>query len=348
MSLGGARKGGTVMTTHFRSRFFSNEVAIPLYPNIAGALGSVNEALVLQQINFWLMRSDKVREDRVWVYNTAKQWHAQFHFWSIDTIKRTLASLREKGVVIAKTFSDNPLDRTLWYTIDEDKLGVLVEAYEASLPVAENGLPAIAQNRTPPPETSEANGGRKHTIGSDAQPPLMQVAPMPVEDDARLMQIASMQEGNLPQCSIQEITLQENTSLADTPKHRKQRKSNPKPKPKKEPVVYSEAVSVYRDEVRRTPGPATRDIIDSIVTDSALWRRVVEGAILRKWNPGNVDLMLDVYKAGGFDAWAAAGNGYKNGNGYNGNGNSRSGHWLGGELKEVDGKKIRIANYSLD
>ena len=90
-------------------------------PSLAVAIG-LNEAIVLQQIEYWLNRSTNLVDDRLWTYHTIPEWKAQFPFWSEDTVKRTLKSLRDQGLVIARTISDSSWDRTLWYTIDYDKL----------------------------------------------------------------------------------------------------------------------------------------------------------------------------------------------------------------------------------
>lgn len=62
---------------------------------------SLPEAIILQQIRFWLEGDAKYPPKR-WVYNSYPQWQAQFPFWSVKTIQRALDSLVERGVVIVE------------------------------------------------------------------------------------------------------------------------------------------------------------------------------------------------------------------------------------------------------
>ncbi len=98
-------------------------------PLLAEMIG-LNEALVLQQVNYWLEinRKKGINEcdGRTWTYNTLSDWHSEFSFWSKDTVKRTLNNLRACGLLITGNYNKRPGDRTLWYSIDFVKL----EEYE--------------------------------------------------------------------------------------------------------------------------------------------------------------------------------------------------------------------------
>lgn len=88
---------------------------------LASKLG-LNEAIVLQQVNYWLHSSKHYRNGRKWVYNTYKQWQEQFPFWSEVTIRRIFTSLENKGLIITGNFNEMRADKTKWYSIDEQKL----------------------------------------------------------------------------------------------------------------------------------------------------------------------------------------------------------------------------------
>jgi len=109
------------------SKLLISESPIQLLPSLAVALGGVNEAIVLQQLHYWVSRSNNVKDGRQWVYNSIREWAAQFPFWSEDTIKRTMRTLRDKGVVLTANYNELKVDRTLWYTIDYDALNALVQ-----------------------------------------------------------------------------------------------------------------------------------------------------------------------------------------------------------------------------
>lgn len=90
-------------------------------PSLAVEIG-LNQALILQQIHYWLGAQREEIEGEKWVYNTILQWKEQFPFFSEDTIYRAIKSLREHGFVIAKNLSGNPFNKTLYYRIDYRKL----------------------------------------------------------------------------------------------------------------------------------------------------------------------------------------------------------------------------------
>lgn len=95
--------------------------------DLATVIG-LNEAIVLQQLNYWLhSKSAKKINDKWWVYNTYENWKKQnFPFWSIPTVKRTFSSLEKKEVVVSANFNRAGFDKTKWYSIDESKLNQLM------------------------------------------------------------------------------------------------------------------------------------------------------------------------------------------------------------------------------
>lgn len=98
-----------------------DESPLLVLPSLACEIG-LNESIILQQLHYWLQKSKKVINNYKWVYNSMPQWCDQFPFWSEKTIKRTMQSLRESGIVVAEHLSDNTRDRSLFYRIDYDKL----------------------------------------------------------------------------------------------------------------------------------------------------------------------------------------------------------------------------------
>lgn len=106
------------------STLLINEPPLQVLPSLAVAIG-LNEALVLQQLHYWSQRGQPAEDGHVWVYNTIEQWRAQFPFWSVDTIARTLKSLRDRKVVVAERRGANSFDKTLYYRIDRQVLDSL-------------------------------------------------------------------------------------------------------------------------------------------------------------------------------------------------------------------------------
>lgn len=105
------------------SKLLIDEQPLQVLPGLAVAIG-LNEAIVLQQIHYWLSPNRKggeFHEGRKWVYNTYETWQENFPFWSVDTIKRTILKLEKVGVIEATDeFNKDTRDRTKWYTINYD------------------------------------------------------------------------------------------------------------------------------------------------------------------------------------------------------------------------------------
>lgn len=80
----------------------------------------LNEAIVLQQLNYWISDSTAGEEHdgRKWVYNTFEEWQRDnFPFWSVDTVKRTFTKLKRLGLVEVKQLRKSKHDHTNFYTI---------------------------------------------------------------------------------------------------------------------------------------------------------------------------------------------------------------------------------------
>src|SRR5690606_5241626 len=103
------------------SNLLINEQPLVVLPSLAEKIG-LNEAIMLQQIHFWLTRKPHEKDGRQWIYNTYAEWATQFPFWSESTIKRTIRSLEKKGLIITGNYNRVKIDKTKWYTIDYEKL----------------------------------------------------------------------------------------------------------------------------------------------------------------------------------------------------------------------------------
>ncbi|WP_144555441.1 conserved phage C-terminal domain-containing protein [Bacillus sp. X1(2014)] len=109
------------------SRLLIKESPVMIIPSLAVKIG-LNEAVVLQQIHYWLGISKHKIEGRTWVYNTYEEWRKQLPFWSVSTIKRTILSLETKGLLLSANFNQMKMDKTKWYSIDYDKLQELEDS----------------------------------------------------------------------------------------------------------------------------------------------------------------------------------------------------------------------------
>lgn len=103
------------------SKLLMNEIPLMVQPSLAVKIG-LNEALFLQQLHYWLDRSNKVVEGKRWVYNTVEEWHEQFPFWSVRTLRRIIANLEKMELILSGNFNRINVDRTKWYTINYEIL----------------------------------------------------------------------------------------------------------------------------------------------------------------------------------------------------------------------------------
>jgi hypothetical protein len=104
------------------SALFADEPVLIFHPSLACLLG-LNEAIVLQQLHYWLKRSENEHEGHRWVYNTYKQWREKsFPFWEERTIQRAMINLEGKGLVISCRLQAQDWNQRKWYRIDYDAL----------------------------------------------------------------------------------------------------------------------------------------------------------------------------------------------------------------------------------
>jgi hypothetical protein len=115
------------------SKLLINEPALQVLPSLAVAIG-INEAIVLQQIHYWLeinRKADKHFIDgRYWTYNTMEEWQKQFPWLSLSTLKRVVGNLEKLSLLPSAKFNAKDWNHTKWYTIDYDALRKLEESLE--------------------------------------------------------------------------------------------------------------------------------------------------------------------------------------------------------------------------
>lgn len=114
------------MTITSSSRLLINENPLQVLPSLAVALKNLNEAVMLQQVQYWLSRSNNEFEGRKWIYNTIEEWKNQFPWLSERAVRDRFNSLIDKGVIVTANFNKAKFDRTKWYSIDYDKLNSLL------------------------------------------------------------------------------------------------------------------------------------------------------------------------------------------------------------------------------
>lgn len=116
---------------------------LQVLPSLAEAIG-LNEALVLQQIHWLLLRSKNEFKGKSWVYNTYEEWQEKhFRFFSVSTIRRTIANLENLNLLISTTeFNQMKVDKTKWYSINYEALERL------AITTAKNDSPSVQNEQS--------------------------------------------------------------------------------------------------------------------------------------------------------------------------------------------------------
>lgn len=120
---------------HYESKYLEDEYPILIKPLIAAALNSDRQAYFIQQVKYWMKKNrDKGRnyhDEQQWMFNTLEDWHAEFPWLSVMTIRRIVDALKEKEILITGNYNKKKYDKTTWYSINERKLDEVIEQYKS-------------------------------------------------------------------------------------------------------------------------------------------------------------------------------------------------------------------------
>lgn len=114
------------------SRLLIDEPPLQVLPSLAREIG-LNEAIMLQQIHYWLLKSGNEFEGAKWFYKTLEDWQTEFPFWSAMTIRRTLGSLEKQKIIKIGNFNKKKFDKTKWFTIDYQRVNRRCVQYEQTM-----------------------------------------------------------------------------------------------------------------------------------------------------------------------------------------------------------------------
>ncbi|MFA5576320.1 MAG: hypothetical protein WCZ27_05935 [Tissierellaceae bacterium] len=186
------------------SKLLFDEQPLVIDKSLAVLIG-LNEALVLQQINYWIQRNRKADknfyEDKYWTYNTIKEWQEEFPFWSYDTVKRTLSKLRKLNILVTGNFNRMKADRTLWYTINYKEIESLGKEKDS-----------IRNNDTN--ENVDKSEPEKDEVVQEEEEPLQTLkSPISANCPNAIGQNAPMQWGKMPS-PIPEISTETSTEIS--------------------------------------------------------------------------------------------------------------------------------------
>ncbi len=96
-------------------------------PALAKEIG-LHEAVILQQIHYWLEKSNHLINGCLWIYNTYRAWQQQFPFLSLSAIRRAIARLEGLNLLKTERFEQRRWNQTKWYSINYQRLEVLLSS----------------------------------------------------------------------------------------------------------------------------------------------------------------------------------------------------------------------------
>ncbi|UXI85412.1 DnaD domain protein [Ligilactobacillus salivarius] len=131
------------------SNLLLDDRPLVIQPKLAELLGDLDEAIILQQIHYWLVKNMNIKDGYSWIYNSVKDWNKQFKWLSEPTLKRKFKSLEDKGLLITGNYNKAKFDRTKWYRIDYDALDEMIHAkYQNDTTIVSKRYNAKYQNDT--------------------------------------------------------------------------------------------------------------------------------------------------------------------------------------------------------
>lgn len=143
----------------------SQNDVIVVRTDIACAIG-VYESMLLNQIQYWIDRcqdEEHFKDGKYWIYQTYEGWQKQLPFLSLRTVKNIVRSLKKQGIIETGQFNKKNWDRTIWYTINYEKLDEIMHKYrECKSCTIDSENPALSLVQTMP--TQECKPCTTNTI----------------------------------------------------------------------------------------------------------------------------------------------------------------------------------------
>ena len=93
--------------------------------NIATALGDINAAVIVQQLDYWMQKEGVgiVIQGKKYIYNTFVDWvNSQFKWLSVWQFRKAMSLLRSLGIVNVIRYKSRQWNQTNYYSLDRDRL----------------------------------------------------------------------------------------------------------------------------------------------------------------------------------------------------------------------------------
>lgn len=130
------------------NKLLIDDYPIQVLPKLAEQIG-LNEAIILQQMHYWLNTSKHTHDGKKWIYNSFPSWQEQFPFWSVITIKRAVYSLEKKELLHVGNYNKVGFDKTKWYSINYETVESMIRpSYQNDTTIVSKCNDGMDQNDT--------------------------------------------------------------------------------------------------------------------------------------------------------------------------------------------------------
>jgi hypothetical protein len=107
------------------AKLITDETPLVIPPSLAARIGLV-EATILQQIHYYVQKSNNIIDGFRWVYNTYQQWQEQFPFLSLRSIRRAITNLEDLKLIRSERMEAKNWYQRKWYTVCYETLEALI------------------------------------------------------------------------------------------------------------------------------------------------------------------------------------------------------------------------------
>lgn len=115
--------------TNSPNKLLCTDKPLILSGSLAAALKSVEAAIVLQQVHYWLgKKGGKIIDGVHWIYNTYEQWLEQFPWLTKWRLRKVFYQLRATEILKFAQHDQHEYKRRGYYTIDYEKLKALQQS----------------------------------------------------------------------------------------------------------------------------------------------------------------------------------------------------------------------------
>lgn len=132
--------------------FLQEDYPIIVFPKLAALIG-LNEAIVLQQIKYWIIKNQKdgrnFVDGKYWTYNSIREWQEQFPFWCEKTIKTIIKNLLDMELILSENHHPDPFKKSKWYSISEEGIEKFTNRSGKNYPMRKMGNSSTQDPETP-------------------------------------------------------------------------------------------------------------------------------------------------------------------------------------------------------